>query len=186
MVDHAPELIRTERLTLRKVTSDDLPAMMDIHCDPAANIYRPDKPRSANESRALLQAWLRDWAEHDIGYWAIEAVTTDETIGFGGLRLTARDREEVLNLYYRFRPSSWGQGYASEMATAAMSLAERTRPEPVEVMTTTDNTPSRRVAEKLGFTIVRSAQEDGFTNIYLRRVRNTHSDNRIRELESPS
>lgn len=80
----------------------------------------------------------------------------------------------MLNLYYRFRPSSWGKGYASEMAAAAVSWAERTRPDqPVEVMTTTENVPSQWVAEKLGFTIVRSVQEDGFINVYMRRVRTT-------------
>ncbi|MFJ4658083.1 GNAT family N-acetyltransferase [Nocardia sp. NPDC088792] len=188
MVDNAPELVRTPRLILRKVTPDDLQAVLEIHGDPKANQFRPSRARSADESRELLDSWLCDWAEHGIGYWAVQVVATGETIGFGGLRHTVRDGEQVLNLYYRFRPRSWGQGYAPEMATAAMSWATRTLPhQPVEILTTTDNTPSRRVAEKLGFTIVRSLQRDGFTDVYMRKVqsaahpRPAHRDNGIRE-----
>src|SRR5205807_955739 len=113
------------------------PAVVAIHGDPRANPFPPDKPRSADESHELLRTWLRDWAEHGIGYWAVETISTGEVIGFGGLRRTSRDEgdeEEVLNLYFRFQPGSWGRGYASEMATAAVSWAERTHPhDPVEI-----------------------------------------------------
>ncbi|WP_225728060.1 MULTISPECIES: GNAT family N-acetyltransferase [unclassified Nocardia] len=176
MVDSAPELIRTDRLVLRKVVDGDLPVMVEIHGDPAANVFRPDRARSVDESVELFRIWLRDWAEHGIGYWAVEAVEVAPAggiIGFGGLRVTVRDGERLLNLYYRFRPSAWGKGFASEMAAAAVAWAERAWPDhPVEIMTTTDNAPSRRVAEKLGFSIVRSVRRDGFTDVHMRRVGN--------------
>ncbi|MFI5782295.1 GNAT family N-acetyltransferase [Nocardia sp. NPDC051570] len=172
MVDDAPGWIRTERLILRKVTSDDVAAMLDVHGDPAANVFLPDRTRSLDECRELLRMWLRDWAEHGLGYWAVDTVSTPETIGFGGLRHAESAGEPVLNLYYRFRPSAWGRGYASEMAAAAVSWAERARPSnPVEIKTTTNNAQSRRLAEKLGFVAVRTVPENGYTDVYLRRER---------------
>ncbi|WP_447008564.1 GNAT family N-acetyltransferase [Saccharothrix isguenensis] len=62
------------------------------------------------------------------------------------------DGEPTLNLFYRFRPRHWGRGYAPEMARAAVDWASRARPgRPVVIITDPDNTPSQRVAEKLGF-----------------------------------
>ncbi|MGY2063066.1 GNAT family N-acetyltransferase, partial [Nocardia gipuzkoensis] len=126
--------------------------------------------RSAAESRELLRLWLDDWAEHGIGYWAVRPTEAEEIIGFGGLRVAASAEGPVLNMYYRFRPGSWGHGYATEMAAAAVSWAEVERPgEPIEIKTASDNDPSLRLADKLGFVVVRTVPADGYTDVRLRR-----------------
>jgi RimJ/RimL family protein N-acetyltransferase len=60
-------------------------------------------------------------------------------------------KRPVLNTYYRFAPSAWGHGYATEMAGAALGLAQRLLPDmPVIVRTRPANVAARAVAEKLG------------------------------------
>ena len=72
-------------------------------------------------------------------------------IGFGGLTRQTFNERLVLNAYYRFDPSAWGQGYATEMASAGVELAQRLIPElPVIVRTRPGNHPAQAVAEKVG------------------------------------
>jgi RimJ/RimL family protein N-acetyltransferase len=53
-------------------------------------------------------------------------------------------------MFYRFRPAAWGRGLALEMARAAVSWADQAG-RAVVVLTTRDNLPSIRLAERLGF-----------------------------------
>src|SRR5258708_11738405 len=72
-------------------------------------------------------------------------------IGFGGVEHRVWREREVLNLYYRFTPSAWGQGYATELARTAVSLARIYLPQwPVVARTRANNIPSIRTAERAG------------------------------------
>ncbi|MBJ7603114.1 MAG: GNAT family N-acetyltransferase [Candidatus Dormibacteraeota bacterium] len=65
--------------------------------------------------------------------------------------MTWRERE-ILNVYYRFSPSVWGNSYASEVVRTAIKLAQRWLPDfPLVVRTRPANAAARRVAEKSGF-----------------------------------
>ncbi|WP_086819249.1 GNAT family N-acetyltransferase [Allokutzneria sp. NRRL B-24872] len=143
-------MITTDRLVLRRPTAEDLAAVVEIHADPETNRFNPLGP--ADEARATqdLKSWLAHWVEHGFGYCAITE-HSGHVIGFGGLRTHVFDGEPVLNLYYRFRPSAWGKGFAPEMARAVVDWARDHRPEPVLIFTKFDNAPAIRVAEKIGF-----------------------------------
>lgn len=144
--------IRTERLVLRRVDPDDLPVVVEIQGDPLTSRYRETGPATPEESATMLAKWLDDWATHGIGYWAVHEQESGAVVGVGGVRTHVLDGQLALNLYYRFRPSVWGRGYATEMAVATTSWAARVRPElPVVIVTRENNKESIRVAEKAGF-----------------------------------
>ncbi|HEX6339722.1 GNAT family N-acetyltransferase [Umezawaea sp.] len=145
-----PDELHTERLRLRRVVPGDLASALAIMGDPETNRHNADGTPSPERTAENLAAWLRHWVEDGIGYWAVELA--GEVIGFGGLRTHDLDGERTLNLFYRFTPAHWGRGYAPEMARTALEWADRARPDlPVVILTDPDNTPSQRVAEKLGF-----------------------------------
>ncbi|RZS32476.1 RimJ/RimL family protein N-acetyltransferase [Herbihabitans rhizosphaerae] len=144
--------IHTERLTLRRPAPADQDAMIEIHTDPATSRYIPTGPENPAEAERQFESWLTHWTEHGFGYWAITLTDSGKTIGFGGLRHNEFDGEHYLNLAYRIRPSAWGNGYAPEMAAAAVEWAVREMPDlEVRVVTDVDNTPAVRVAERAGF-----------------------------------
>ncbi|CCH34548.1 GNAT family N-acetyltransferase [Actinosynnema sp. NPDC047251] len=166
----APDEIRTDRLLLRRVGPGDLRAAITILTDPETHRFNPVGPPSPEETADLLADWQGHWAHDGIGYWTLALAETGEVIGFGGLRHHKLDGRPTLNLFYRIGAGHWGRGYAPEMARAAIEWADRERPDrPVVIITDLDNTPSQRVAEKLGFAHVGdSITVDGPVLVYRR------------------
>jgi ribosomal-protein-alanine N-acetyltransferase len=130
--------VETERLLLRRPRTADLDAHHRIHADPRTWAHRPElRHTSREQSRRQLAHWLAHWQEH----------------GFGCLMLLRgwRDGEDVLNLYYRLEPESWGRGYATEISRAALALAARELPSRLVVARIRpNNEASMRVAERAG------------------------------------
>ncbi|WP_367135977.1 GNAT family N-acetyltransferase [Saccharothrix sp. HUAS TT1] len=144
-----PDEPRTDRLLLRRVGPGDVRAAIAVLSDPETNRFNPAGPPSAEQAVKMPAEWQAHWAHDGIGYWAVELPGTGEVVGFGDLRHHELDGERTLNLFYRFRTRHWGRGYAGEMARAAVDWAGRVRP--VAIIADPGNTPSQRVAEKLGF-----------------------------------
>ncbi|MFC6541136.1 GNAT family N-acetyltransferase [Nonomuraea salmonea] len=142
-------MVQTARLVLSRVTVDDLDAVHEIHSDPRTSVYHPSGPVTDIESsRAMLGLWLDDWDERGLGYWAARRLGDSHVLGFGGLRHAIVDERHVLNLYYRFRPSAWGHGYALELARAALDVGKSVGTVVAVIRDT--NEPSRKVAERAG------------------------------------
>ncbi len=142
----------TARLILRRLRSDDGPAMFAVHGDPATNQYNPagpDPDLAASEER--LQSMMRHWEAYGFGYWAVTPPQTASVIGFGGVEQRLWRDRGILNLYYRFTPSAWGQGYATEVAQTAVALVRKHLPAwPVVARTRAGNSASIRTAERAG------------------------------------
>lgn len=144
--------VHTKRLVLRRPTPNDGDAMFMVHGDPATNQYNPYGPDpDIATSKEELQLWLSYWQDNDYGYWAVMRMHSEAVIGFGGvMRMRWRDRD-VLNLYYRLTPSTWRQGYANELAQAAVDLARTHLPQlPIVARTRPANIASIRTAERAG------------------------------------
>ncbi|HEY7022084.1 MAG TPA: GNAT family N-acetyltransferase [Ktedonobacterales bacterium] len=146
------DIVRTERLALRRPNAGDAIAFFQIDGDPEANPFNPDSPApDVAASEARLHEWLRQWQEDGYGYWALAVPPDSAVVGFGGVRrIIWRDRT-VLNLYYKLQPAIWRHGYATELARAAVSLAQTYLPQlPIIARTRLDNLASQRTAERAG------------------------------------
>ncbi|MEY9940443.1 GNAT family N-acetyltransferase [Streptacidiphilus sp. MAP5-3] len=153
MITRRP-VIRTERLQLFRPTADDLAVAVAVHSAPETNRHNPHGPTPPDACERWLHAWIEEWDRLGVGYFSVGL--DDEIVGFAGvkfapIRIAGRDEFTAFNLYYRFRPAAWGRGFAAEAAGAALEYARPLHPDvPVYALIRDDNTPSLRLAARLG------------------------------------
>ncbi|EPZ44101.1 GNAT family N-acetyltransferase [Alicyclobacillus acidoterrestris] len=146
------EQVTTSRLILRTPSLEDAPAVFSIEGDPETNKYRPTGPMvDLGEAVKTIDRWREDWLTNGYGYWSIVIPRTSELVGIGGIRKMIWREQDILNLYYRFAPKAWGNGYATEVARVAVQMAVAYLPElPVVARIRPENSASIRVAQRVG------------------------------------
>ena len=159
MAASLPSSQRSERLLLRRPEQADLDFLVDLFSRPELVAHRPDpRPDTPQQSAARLARDIDHWDRHGFGRWAVEA--DGRLVGFGGV--TVSNDFDGLNLSYHLHPSSWGQGYASELVMEALRAAFLTlEAERVIALARPANPASRRVLEKCGFTFDREVMLHG-------------------------
>ncbi|MGI8576941.1 MAG: GNAT family N-acetyltransferase [Nocardioidaceae bacterium] len=151
----------TANLRLRAVTLDDLPIVMAIETDPKTNKHRPGGPPAPEDVKQHLRAFVQTWDEHGVGYWIAEH--QGEAVGLAGLRPLGFRGRPCWNVYYRFSPTVWRRGFATEAAREALAVARTREPLlPVVARTRPSNQPAVRVAERAGLKRRPDLDADGF------------------------
>ena len=147
-------VIETPRVILRELTPADADALMEFFGDPVAMRYWP-RTKTRDEVLTMIEWCLKCYAERGYGLWAAVLKETGEVVGRIGLicqrDINGRDEVEVA---YGLIPRFWGKGLATEAAAACRDHAfSRLGCDRVISLVYKENTPSRRVAERLGMTI---------------------------------
>lgn len=155
-------LLQTRRLTLRPVTFDDVPRLVELDSDPAVMRYVSGGTATSADTVAdwvipRMQAQQRD---HGTGMWLIwdrtggddvDARTPDRFHGWAQLRTPRHSRRAELELSYRLRRDSWGHGYAAEAsATLITMMFVETDTTRIFAGTHVANKASQRVMQRLG------------------------------------
>lgn len=153
--------LKTERLLLRKMERSDIDSAAIIHGDPATNIHNPTGPRSRETTRVLLDDWAGAWERQHFGYWTVCSIDQpDQVLGFGGVMRKQIGDFSGLNIYFRFAAHTWGRGYATEMAMAALHVAFVVLAEDaVYGLVRPANIPSRRTLEKIGMQLYSEVED---------------------------
>jgi len=153
--------VETTRLVVRTFEERDAEPWLAMVNDPNVTRFLPPRPQPTLETfRDALQ--LRHALEREHGYamWAIDLKNTGGFIGQCGFHPTEPKGPEI-ELAYHFTRTSWGHGYATEAAIAALSeafgLAGITR---VFAVVIPENVGSLHVVEKAGM------RSDGSTTYY--------------------
>lgn len=156
LTSHFPSgTFSTERLILDRPTPADIEDIVEIHTDPRTNIHNPAGPSSREQCEERLAGWLRDWEMDGHGVWVVREAVDGPVIGAGGISRKTLRGHAVWNLYYRFRPSAWGRGYATELARYAVALPDSiVGGIPIVAIVRPTNTESARVAVKAGLTLI--------------------------------
>lgn len=155
--------LETERLLLRPLSSDDVDALATFYADPEVMRYLGvGKTLSRAETEASLGRMLRGWDVDGFGQLAVERKDDGVVVGRCGFlvwdaaTLTPTTEAEAagpteLEVGYALGRPYWGEGYATEAATAVRdhALGPMGR-ERLIAFIRPENVRSRRVAEKLG------------------------------------
>ena len=146
--------LNTPRLRLRQWRTEDLPAFAAMSADPRVMEFYP-KPLTRDESDAMAERIRGHFERHGFGLWAVEAPGVADFVGYVGLSVPAYETAftPCVEIGWRLAASSWGCGYATEAARAAIAhgfgpLGLRE----IVSFTVPVNRRSRAVMERLGMT----------------------------------
>ena len=140
---------------------DDAEALLDIFSDPIAMRYFGvtfDRPR--------MDEWVRNNLEHEkqYGFSLLSVILKDngEVIGDCGLETDKIDGRTITGIGFDFRRSCWGKGYATESALAVLKYAfTQFDFGSISAWIDPENTPSQRVAERIGMTVEKYVTRGG-------------------------
>ena len=146
-------ILETERLLLREMTQDDLPALQGILQD-EETMYAYNGAFDEAETQAWLDRQLSRYAQYGFGLWAVVLKESGGMIGQCGLTMQPWRGDEVLEVGYLFNRAFWHHGYATEAARGCMEYAfDLLGAREVCSIIRETNLPSRRVAERNGMTL---------------------------------
>jgi RimJ/RimL family protein N-acetyltransferase len=159
-------ILSSERLFLRHFHILDVEPMLHVFGD--AEVMRFG---DGVKTKEWVQDWLRTCLEHyyqdwGFGPFAVVEWHSGEVIGYCGLFFfpDVNGQPEV-EIGYRLRRSSWGQGYASEAARVVHNYAFDTLGlKRLIAMIDPDNADSIRVAENLGMHYESEVMFEGYTH----------------------
>lgn len=147
---HPREPLITERLDLRRPDPAlDAGDLFPIFSDPDGWWYDPG---ARHRESAQTEAWLiraaARFVSDRLSYWTVRLRDTGIVIGVGGAQ---RQQTGAWNLNYRIATTYQGHGYATELGRPAQTAAAGVDADvPVIAWIAEHNTPSRKVAERLG------------------------------------
>ncbi|MET9298558.1 GNAT family N-acetyltransferase [Micromonospora aurantiaca] len=158
------EEVQTPRLSLRRPTHADIDTIYRIHSDPTAYAHNPaDALATRAEAEERYQRWNEHWNQHGFGYWTVHSqLRTHQPLGFCGIKLMQLHGRTILNLFYRLDPLAWGNGVATEAATAVVNWATAHLPDyPIIARVRPDNAASLKVAARAGLRRAPHLDTDG-------------------------
>ena len=153
-------VLTTDRLRLEPVTHDHLPLLVGLNADPEVMRFLLGRAATPEETE---QEWARRLdaqsdARRGLGYWA--GYEDEVFAGWWSASSFATD-PAIVGLGYRLVRATWGRGLASEGARAMVRQAFTVPAvERVVASTMAVNVASRRVLERVGFSLVRSWVEE--------------------------
>ena len=154
MAVHSP-VFSTERLTARRWSLDDADVAYAMYSRPEVTRYLGAEGRPMPSLEQQREALARIVAGYDaqpgLGSWAIEVRTTGDVVG--AVLLKPLPAATEIEVGWHLAPEHWGNGYATEAATAALrhgfgtlGLTE------IYAVVRPENERSLRVARRLGMT----------------------------------
>lgn len=149
------QILEAARLLLRPMEPGDVDALLSIFADPKVMAAFNAPPFHREQMQAWVQRNLQHQAEHGYGLFSVILKSEGVLIGDCGLEQMVVDSVPFAELGYDFRSDYWNQGYATEAATAVRDYAFQTLHLPQVVsLIRVGNQASRRVAEKIGMSLV--------------------------------
>jgi len=167
------ELLRTDRLLLRRWDESDVAAFFDVYSRDEVTRWLGAHPRRPLATVAEAGERLGRWREHErglsppFGLWAIVPRVAGAAPGAPGrpvgtlLLLPLSDDDGPtgqVEIGWHLHPDFQGKGLATEAARAVFTRAGEAGIDRVLAITDLDNAASQRVAERLGMA------DDGVTD----------------------
>jgi len=144
-------VLETERLILRKLSTDDAEFVLELLNEPSFLRYIGDRGvRNLEEAKQyILNRLVTSYERNGFGLYLVELKESSIPIGISGL--VKRDTLPDPDIGFAYLPAYWSKGYAVESASAVMNYAREvlglTR---IVAITSLDNEASAKLLGKIG------------------------------------
>ena len=145
-------VFETPRLILRRFTENDASLLLELNSDPAVVKY-VDEATLENEEQAkkIITAIILPQYKTNLGRWALHLKTTNEFIGWCGLKFLPEKNE--IDLGYRLMQHYWGNGFATEAALHTLQYGfNELNLKVIMGKAHINNSASLKVLQKIGMT----------------------------------
>jgi [ribosomal protein S5]-alanine N-acetyltransferase len=159
-----PQELRTRRLLLRSIERGDIPAIVCLAGarEIATTTAKIPHPYTENDAQSFLAHAEEDFREGRSVTFVVTILPGGELCGAVGLVITPE--HERAELGYWMGVPYWGQGFATEAATAVVAFGfETLRLNRIHASHFVGNTASQRVLEKIGM------RHEGTTRLRVRK-----------------
>lgn len=138
-------MITTKKLIIRPWSESDAEDFFHLTQDQGFRLF----PITQYQQKSVDSA--REWIKNNPYKYAVIEKETNKVIGMGGLTPWTFDGEEMIDITYRLRESTWGKGYGWELAEALVDYGFNVKNlSEITATITPDNLPSKKIAERLG------------------------------------
>jgi RimJ/RimL family protein N-acetyltransferase len=166
--------IETERLTLRHWRKDDFRPYHAIMREPAVHRHFGPEPIGAEECWRRITAAVGGWQFNGFGTWAVTDRNDGRLLGNAGLFTAWRDLApefgEEPEMGWIMATETHGKGLAHEACRAVLAWAEsELTPMDIWAIIAPANTPSIKLAERLGFEPLHETTYHGEPTFVLKR-----------------
>lgn len=148
--------IETPRLILRTWGDQDLGPFAALNADPRVMKYFP-KTLTLEETHEFINTLKEKFDKDGFSFMAVELKSTHEFIGMIGLNVPGYTTPftPCVEIGWRLAFDHWNKGYATEGALACLEYGfQQLDLDKIVSFTAFQNTPSRRIMEKIGMTYV--------------------------------
>ena len=150
--------VTTDRLELRRFRVEDVDDLAEVFAHPEVWHFPHGRAFDRAETAAFVHRQIDEWRTCGFGCWLARERTTGRAVGYVGLSVPTFLPEilPAVEVGWRFRPDTWGRGYATEGGAAALDEAFTTLGlDEVCSVPQADNPASIRVAQRLGMRLER-------------------------------
>lgn len=145
--------LTTQHLHLREVQPSDAEALFAIKSDPEVTArYAQEPHRSLEDTHRWIQRLQDSYQQRDALFWCLTLKGNDRAIGGCTLWNLEPPGYHHAELGYELHPDYWGRGFITEANRALIDYGFRELDfHRIEACPLDENTASRRLLAKLGF-----------------------------------
>jgi RimJ/RimL family protein N-acetyltransferase len=155
------KIIETERLYLRELHVNDKKELMKVLSDPESMEFYPS-PFSEEKVEKWIQWNIENYMTYKHGLWAVILKEGEVFIGDCGITMQDIGDETIPEIGFHIIKEYCNKGYATEAALACKEYAFKVLHYPkIFSYTAVRNTPSQKVAEKIGLQIYKYFEKNG-------------------------
>ena len=144
-------VVETERLVLRRISSEDAEFILELLNQPSFLQYIGDKGvRNSEDAIQYIQTGpVASYDRFGFGLYLVELKESGTPIGMCGL--LKRETLADVDVGFAFLPDYWSRGYAFEAAAAVMTYGREVLGlRRIVAITSLDNAASIKLLEKIG------------------------------------